>query len=241
MGQRNQSNDDGYSLVSKVLFLTFLLWVGFKAYNYWELKKAADAQAKQSQVRRSGSIPPGTKDSSYAPSQIQQPQPSPAPQTAIPSRNVYRCGNAYSNVPCSGSQTVNVAPPVAYGSSSSAMKEIYLCKDYSGNLTWESVPCSLNGRFMDRIASVPANLPWDQQVAIARQQRSKAQAIAAEQIVPVAPRPSANARSSECQSLEWLIKRLDERCRTSACSMRELDEVREERRKARDRQFRINC
>lgn len=237
MGQRFHSEDDGYGLVIKVLIFTAVLWIGFEGYKVWQAKKEEESQEQQSQLRRAElDARAPINPSPYAPPAL----PMPTPQAEVPAASVYRCGNSYSNVPCSGAKAVNVAPPVAY-SNNSARKEIYLCKDYSGNLSWESVPCSVNGRFMDRVASVPADIPWDQQVSIARQQRAKAQSIAAEQIVPVAPRPSMNARSSECQSLEWLIRRLDERCRTTACSMRELDEVREERRKARDRQYRINC
>lgn len=96
---------------------------------------------------------------------------------------------------------------------------------------------------MDRIARVPANVSWEEQVAIARQQRDKAHAIAAEQVVSVASRPSATASAApnECHRLEQSIRLLDAQCRSNSCSMRTLDDVRQQRRAIRDRQFRIPC
>lgn len=151
---------------------------------------------------------------------------------------IYRCGNTYSNTPCDGGK--QLAQQNSRPVDRSETKEIYLCKDFQDRLTWESVPCSANGRFMDRIARVPAHVPWEEQVAIARQQRDKAHAIAAEQVVPVASR-STSSTPAECQALEQRIRVLDAECRVNACSTQRLDWVRFERKAARDRQFRIGC
>ena len=154
------------------------------------------------------------------------------------SGQIYRCRNTYSNSPCDGSQEFiqQRSRPV----DRTETREIYLCKDFQDRLTWESVPCSTNGRFMDRIARVPANIPWDEQVSIARQQRDKAHAIAAEQVVPV-PTRSINSEPSACRFLEERINALDAECRVNACGMDQLDRVRFERKKVRDQQFRIRC
>lgn len=151
---------------------------------------------------------------------------------------IYRCGNTYSNSPCDGGQLL--AQQSSRPVDRSETKEIYLCKDFQNRLTWESVPCSANGRFMDRIARVPAHVSWEEQVAIARQQRDKAHAIAAEQVVPVASR-SISSTPYECQMLEHQIRVLDAECRVNACGMKKLDDVRAARKEARDRQFRIGC
>lgn len=160
-----------------------------------------------------------------------------APRAQSPGQ-IFRCGNTYSNAPCEGGQQIvqQSSSPV----DRSETKEVYLCKDFQDRLTWESVPCSANGRFMDRIARVPAHVSWEEQVAIARQQRDKAHAIAAEQVVPVASR-SASSTPSECQMLEQQIRVLDAECRVNACGMKKLDDVRAARKEARDRQFRISC
>lgn len=235
MGQRSYSEDDGYGLVIKLLIFTALLWIAFEGFKIWQAKKDAEIQAQQSQVRRANS---GSEVLNTAPP-IPRSLPPSKPQAAVPSDGVYRCGNAYSNVPCPGAKAVNVAPPVSY-SGNSARKEIYLCKDYSGNLTWENVPCSLNGRFMDRVASVPADIPWDQQVAIAHQQRSKAQAIAAEQVVPVMQASTGTGKPAECKYLDDYVNQLDAEGRAGGSS-RKMDRIREARKNSRDRQFRIGC
>lgn len=238
MGQRFHSEDEGYGLVIKLLIFTALLWIGFEGYKSWQAKKEAENKAQQTQLRRVDSLEPGARGlenaAPYAPPSHSQ------RQTAVPSGSVYRCGNSYSNVPCSGgAQAVSVIPPVSY-SGNSARKEIYLCKDYSDNLTWESVPCSLNGRFMDRMASVPADASWDQQVAIARQQRDKAYAIAAEQVVPVMQASTATGKPAECKYLEEYVNQLDAEGRVGGSGAK-MDRIREARRNSRDRQFRIGC
>jgi len=168
-----------------------------------------------------------------------------APRVLVPEKprteatgQIYRCGNTYSNAPCKVGQ--QIAQQSSRPVDRSETKEIYLCKDFQDRLTWESAPCSANGRFMDRIARVPAHVSWEEQVAIARQQRDKAHAIAAEQVVPVASR-SASSTPSECQMLEHQIRVLDAECRVNACGMKKLDDVRAARKEARDRQFRIGC
>lgn len=236
MGQRFHSEDEGYGLVIKLLIFTALLWIGFEGFKSWQAKKEAESQAQQSQLRRSDS---GAKSPVGAAPHTPPSFPSSAPQAAVPSGSVYRCGNSYSNVPCSGAKAVNVAPPVYY-SNNSARKEIYLCKDYSDNLTWESVPCSVNGRFMDRVASVPADVSWDQQVAIARQQRDRAHAIAAEQVVPVMQASTGTDKPAECKYLDDYVNQLDAEGRAGGSSWK-MDRIREARRNSRDRQFRIGC
>ena len=125
-----------------------------------------------------------------------------------PSAQVFRCGSSYSNTPCANGREVEVA--VNQRQDLSATKEIYLCKDHYDRLSWESVPCSTNRRFMDRIARVPSHLSWNEQVAIAREQRDRARAIANEQVVAVAPRGvSGKANASECQALDEHINWLD--------------------------------
>lgn len=140
---------------------------------------------------------------------------------------IYRCGNTYSNTPCTNGHVVASTQNIPQRKTT-VFKEIYLCKDIYDRLTWESVACSANGKFMDRIARVPANVSWEEQVTMARHQRNKAHAIASEQVVSVAPRPLALTTHDECQSLEQRIRLLDAECRSNSCSMRRLDEIREQ-------------
>ncbi|WP_294255454.1 hypothetical protein [uncultured Comamonas sp.] len=152
---------------------------------------------------------------------------------------IYRCGNTYSNTPCEGGK--QIAQQSSLSVEASTTKEIYLCKDFHGNLTWESTACSVNSRFIERIARVPANISWDDQVAIARHQRNRAHANSAEQVVPVATRPTGGkANASECRALDERVNWLDNLGRIGGGGYT-MDWIREERRKARDRQFRIGC
>lgn len=226
-GTRNEM-----SFFTKLVLTVAVLLTGALAYRY------------QSEILRFLVGPP--------PAAPQRPAPRPPPESTVvvprvlvPEKprteaigQIYRCGNTYSNAPCKGGQ--QVAQQSSRPVDRSETKEIYLCKDFQDRLTWESVPCSANGRFMDRIARVPAHVSWEEQVAIARQQRDKAHAIAAEQVVSVASR-TASSTPSECQMLEHQIRVLDAECRVNACGMKKLDDVRAARKEARDRQFRIGC
>lgn len=219
------------SFLGKFILTIAVLLVGALAYRY------------QTEIVRFLKKPPAAGPQRTA---IQSPEPAViAPKAVIPDGSVtpsagqiYRCGNTYSNSPCDGGQ--QLAQQSSRPVDRNATREIYLCKDFQDRLTWESVPCSVNGRFMDRIVTVPAHVSWDEQVAIARQQRDKAHAIAAEQVVPVASR-SVSSTPSECQMLEQHIRALDAECRVNACGMKKLDDIRAARKEARGRQFRIGC
>lgn len=219
------------SFLGKLVLTISVLLIAALAYRYQSeilrfLKGPPEAAPQRTVVR-----PP---EPTVAAPKVTAPE---APRTQSPGQ-IYRCGNTYSNTPCDGGQ--QLAQQNSRAVDRSETKEIYLCKDFQDRLTWESVPCSANGRFMDRIARVPAHVSWEEQVAIARQQRDKAHAIAAEQVVPVASR-STSSTPAECQILEQRIRVLDAECRVNACSMQRLDWVRFERKAARDRQFRIGC
>lgn len=223
------------SFLSKLILTIALLLIAALAYRY------------QSEILRFLIGPPVAKTSLTQRPAVRQPEPTVvAPRVLVPETarsestgQIYRCGNAYSSAPCEGGRQIaqqNSAPVER-----SVTKEIYLCKDIYDRLTWESVPCSANGRFMDRIASVPANASWDEQVAIARQQRDKAYAIAGEQVVPVTSRPAGGkANAGECRALDERVSWLDSLGRIGGGGYT-MDWIREERRKARDRQFRVGC
>lgn len=215
--------------VTKLILTVAVLLACALAYRY------------QSEISRFLVGPPRTAPQQSA----SRPPPEPvvvAPRVLVPEKprteaasQIYRCGNTYSTTPCEGGRQI------AQPSGGPSSREIYLCKDFQGNLTWESAPCSANGRFMDRIARVPTNVSWEEQVAIARQQRDRAHAIAAEQVVSVATRPTGGrANASECQALNERVNWLDNLGRIGGGGYT-MDWIREERRKARDRQFRIGC
>lgn len=219
------------SFLGKLVLTITLLLVAAVAYRYQaEIKGIFNRPSKVLSLPQQVTQP---EQIAVAP-KVAPPAPSP-----VPSGQIYRCGSSYSNIPCDGGR--QLGQQASQPLDMSVMREIYLCKDIYDRLTWESVPCSANGRYMDRIARVPANAPWDEQVAIARQQRDRAHAIAAEQIVPVAPRLSgAKTSVSECRALDERVNWLDSLGRVGGAGYT-LDWIREQRRFARDRQFRIGC
>ena len=223
------------SFLSKLLITLAVLLMCAVAYRYQaEIKLWVQKSAERPAQRAQAPVLP-------APAMVPAPAPA-VPQNPHPetSGQIYRCGNTYSHEPCDNARQISI--PTNASRDMSAAKEIYLCKDIYDRLTWESTPCSANGKFMDRIARVPANIPWEEQVAIARQQRDRAHAIAAEQVVAVASRPSSapRANAGECQALDERVNSLDSLGRIGGGGYT-MDWIREQRRLARDRQFRIGC
>lgn len=87
---------------------------------------------------------------------------------------------------------------------------LYLCKGYSGGMFWSSVTCSQKSATIDRMVTVPDDMPWDQQVQYGEQVKANAAAIAAPPPQPVVieqqPRqePCAESRASMRASRSWI-------------------------------------
>lgn len=73
---------------------------------------------------------------------------------------------------------------------------IYHCKGYGGGTFWVNTPCSKHKALIDRIATVPSGLPWDQQVQIAEGQRQTAAAQVQAQTPP-------QSKDSKCAQLKF--------------------------------------
>ena len=72
---------------------------------------------------------------------------------------------------------------------------IYRCKNYSGGMFWSNSHCSQHNSLIDRMASVPVGLPFQQQVDIASREANQIeQAIEREQ--------REGARSTLCSALQ---------------------------------------
>lgn len=123
---------------------------------------------------------------------------------------------------------------------------IYLCKAYSGGTFWAKAQCSQHSALIERIANVPDNLPFDQQVAIAEQQRSTAaQANTANTTTTtttntVTQYQTGADRQTECKALDAQIQHYDSMARQPQSGQMQ-DWISAQRKKARDRQFRIRC
>ena len=156
----------------------------------------------------------------------------------------YRCGNSYSDAPCKGGRLVDTIPPVTNNSTADAAdsKTIYLCQGGGGCRFWSSQHCREHGAYIDRMENVPAHLPWETQVEMAKGQRDKAANL--QQPAPVQPgyqqqSPAPNKQLT-CQSLESRIKQLDSMARAGGTAQ-QLDWIAARRKEARDEQFRLRC
>ncbi|WP_152969444.1 hypothetical protein [Paracidovorax avenae] len=156
---------------------------------------------------------------------------------------VYRCGNAYSHEACKGAKVVDTSPLVeSVGPSSAKPATIYLCQSPGGGMFWVPRHCQQYGAWIERTETVSGHLSWENQVAAAEAQRQ-----AALQLIAPSQRPQGStvadpmvSRRDECDALDRRVIELDNMGRAGSRHY-DLDWVRDERRKARDRQFRIRC
>jgi hypothetical protein len=116
---------------------------------------------------------------------------------------------------------------------------IYLCKSYSGGTFWAKTNCSQHSALIDSIVSVPDSLPFDQQVNLAEQQRQSTTLTntVSNTVIPNSPVPSTGV---ECKALDAQITQFDAMARQPQSGQMQ-DWITGEKRKARDRQFRIRC
>ena len=157
----------------------------------------------------------------------------------------YRCGNTYSDSPCKGGRVVDTTPPIVnHSSANRSTSTVYLCKGSSGGSFWTSQHCREHGATIDRMETVPANLSWETQLAMAKAQRDNAAALQQQpeqssQMQGVAGGGQPDKRT-DCGWLEARIKQLDSMARAGG-TPQHLDWIAARRKEARDRQFRIRC
>lgn len=114
---------------------------------------------------------------------------------------------------------------------------IYLCKAYNGGTFWAQAHCNQHNALIESIVSVPDGIPWDQQVALAEQQRNGNRQPQHHGVSEVNLHA---ARQSECTSLDARVTHLDAMARQPQGAQTH-DWIRSERKRARDRQFEIRC
>lgn len=238
MGHTSGFADSPYALLLKLVCAAALGWLAYAAYQAWQLRQGGAAPGVTAAPAHQQT--PATALPIETPRMPARPSVPDTPASAAPTA-VFRCGNSYSDVPCAGATQVHVAPALT-NPDAEKTREIYLCQDRAGARFWQADACSSDGRSIVRIARVSAEIPWAAQVATARHEQQKAQAMAAAQVAPVAPRPVAGigARGEQCQRLEQRIQWIDSMGRAGSMHY-SLEYLREERRKTRDSQFRLGC
>lgn len=118
---------------------------------------------------------------------------------------------------------------------------LYMCRSYGGGTFWSSATCSTHNALIERIVNVPDNLPFDQQVQLGEQARSDARRLTAAPAInhTVVTNNAQNTRN-ECASISERIQYLDSLARQPQSGQTQ-DQISEERKQLRDRQFRIQC
>ncbi|WP_326538605.1 hypothetical protein [Pseudorhodoferax sp.] len=156
---------------------------------------------------------------------------------------VYRCGNSYSNAPCAGGKAVDVSPPTSWGQASNGAQALYLCQAFGGGQFWTTEHCRQRNALVERIENVPRDMPFDQQVELARQRVAEARThTMPPQQGPTGRQPpiSGAGTADQCRALDERVKQLDAMARAGGYAQH-MDWIAHERKIARDRQFRLRC
>lgn len=91
-------------------------------------------------------------------------------------QTIYRCGNSYSQTPCAGGHAVDDVLSTLHGSTQAAPGQatVYLCQGQGGGQFWSHAHCAQHQALIERMETVPASLPWPQQVQQAQRQWEQA-------------------------------------------------------------------
>lgn len=127
---------------------------------------------------------------------------------------------------------------------SDARTTIYLCKGYSGGTFWSDRTCRTQRATIDRMMTVPARLPFDQQVAIARGEAREAarlyetpQPVSAAAIELAEP---ARNRPSICAIYDQQVRELEAEARRPLPASRQ-DQIRADRMNVMSARLRERC
>ncbi len=119
---------------------------------------------------------------------------------------------------------------------------LYLCKAYGGGSVWSTAACSTQQAPIERMVSVPGEMPFEQQVQLGNQAVAEGARLAAPPPASRAPSQTAKtpAPTDECRLLDERIHRLDSMARQPQSGATQ-DWIAERRREARSRQFELRC
>lgn len=232
---------------------SLIIWIAigcaiYVAADWWKQRKLAVNAPREPHTIAAASPPPRPAARAQPPTAEPRPMAKPQPEAA---RLVHRCGSGdavtYTDQPCrvpDSPRVVAAAPqptppshkePAPSEDSGIVPGTIYECKSYDGATFWAQAHCHRHRALIVRIASVPTNMPFQQQVNLA----------ARRDVAPAPPPPPPVTAQqvpmrAACAALDEEIRQIDERTR-QPLSVTERDYLREKRKKARDAQFRIPC
>jgi hypothetical protein len=116
---------------------------------------------------------------------------------------------------------------------------LYLCRSYGGGTFWASNHCNQHSALIERIVSVPDGMPFDQQVTLAEQQRQPTTTTNT-YTNTVINNSAGPSKAAQCTALNGAITQFDTMARQPQSGQMQ-DWIAGEKKKARDRQFRLGC
>lgn len=206
----------GSSFIVPLIAWLCVAFALFKAYAWWEDHRSAQRM-------------PGGR-----PFVQEQPAERPPPASAPPAQMEAMQRSLTSRTPSAPPPEPEAAEAPRTGGT------IYLCRDYGGGTFWASDHCNQHKALIVRIMSVPAGMPFEQQVELAQQRRDELDAAAQPSVQAVAAPPAAVNNKLTCQWLDQRVNHLDAMARQPQSGHMQ-DWIRSERQKARDEQFRLHC
>jgi hypothetical protein len=213
---------EGTSLLTIVACWICVGFVLYKLYGWWDQARHPRPPARPPVTQRA--YEPQQESSRVQPDRIAAPSFTPSAPALTPSPS-----------PLPSVESPRTEPVPSSGT-------IYHCKDYGGGTFWAQAHCSKHNALIDRMASVPSGMPFQQQVEIAEQQRQEAARIlqaAAQPVFSGAADPAPN-RKAQCDALEAQIQAVDAQARQPLPGQ-EQDRLAALRKQLRDQQFRIRC
>ncbi len=118
---------------------------------------------------------------------------------------------------------------------------VFLCKSYSGERFWSSSHCGSQKAVIERMVTVPNDLPWDEQVKRAERVRQQGEALtAAPPPAPPAPPQPRHDPKAECKRLAERVDHLDSMARQPQSGATQ-EWITREKKKTRDRQWALRC
>ena len=109
---------------------------------------------------------------------------------------VYRCGSSYSQTPCAGGHAIEDKLSTLHRSTVAAPGQatVYLCQGQGGGQFWSSSHCGQHSATIERMETVPASLPWAQQVQQAQSQWEQARGLPREKHSRTSSQRASEAR-----------------------------------------------
>lgn len=157
---------------------------------------------------------------------------------------IYRCGNAYSDEACKGSQTVDLKPTVEVHSDSATSSTVFLCR-LGQRQFWSPKTCQAHNASTLYRQSVPKNWAWEQQWQHAQREWHSAEHRTATQ-APLTHHADTSQLAQrqrarpDCAQSEQRIRQLDDMGRQGGTASF-MERLRRERKELRDWQFRVGC